>query len=198
MKGVRSTVKGAMGGCDIEMMNTHFYGSRLVSAVKRNKVPESVVTEAAERITRTILKFERQEDPQSYDKSCLSCQKHRDLALEVAEKSMVLLKNDEANLPWDLTQGQQVAVIGKLAKKGNIGDYGSSRVFPAYITTVVESVEKLLEPKGVKVVYNSGKSIGAAKNLAASSDGKTRVYKPRLKGIVSVMRPSSGPCCLWL
>ena len=169
--GVRNTVKAALGGCDIEMMNTRFYGPRLVAAVEEGKVPESVVNESAQRIARTILKFDRRQDPETYDKSLLSCQAHKDLALEAAEKSFVLLKNDNANLPWDMNKIKQVAVMGTLAKKGNIGDYGSSRVFPPYTTNPVDSLKELLEPNGVRVVYNSGKHIGSAAKLAASSDG---------------------------
>ena len=51
------------------------------------------------------------------------------LALETAEKGITLIKNSNNVLPFN-DKKFKIAVIGRLADKENIGDHGSSRVFP--------------------------------------------------------------------
>jgi beta-glucosidase len=72
------------------------------------------------------------------------CHQHRKLAHEVAQKSMVLLKNgtvkDETDqnkplLPLSRTSFSKFAVIGRLANTENTGDYESSIVSSPKIAT---------------------------------------------------------------
>ena len=93
--GVRNTEKSATAGLDIEMPAVRFYGKKLLKAVKEGKVPEKYVDESAFRVARTVLKFETAPDPVSeYPKSLIGCKEHISLALEAAEKSMVLMQNN--------------------------------------------------------------------------------------------------------
>jgi beta-glucosidase len=133
---VRNTEKSATAGLDIEMPAVSFYGKNLLKAVKEGKVPEKYVDESAFRVARTVLKFETAPDPASeYPKSLIGCKEHISLALEAAEKSMVLMQNKGSVLPFDKTKIKKVLVAGKLANLENIGDHGSSRVRPAYVVT---------------------------------------------------------------
>ncbi len=70
--------------------------------------------------------------------SVLACPEHVALAKRAAEESITLIKN-EGVLPFDKETVHKLALIGKLAKAPNIGDYGSSRVRPPYVVTIEES-----------------------------------------------------------
>ncbi len=168
--GVKDTVEAANGGMDIEMPFTRFFGRKLKKAVRKGLVVERTIDEAVQRIIRTVLKFALAQDPRDYDKNLIACDEHRELALEAAEKSMVLLKNRDNVLPFDRSKIKKVAVIGKLAAIPNIGDHGSSRVRPPYVITILEGMKKYLG-EDVQLVYNDGKNLdeagAAARNAGA-------------------------------
>lgn len=165
--GTKSTVDAANNGLDVEMCNTNFYGDKLVEAVKKNEVNESVIDEAALRIVRTLLAAAEAEDPESYDRSIISCVKHIELAKKAAAKAMTLIKNENQVLPLgkDLNN---ILVLGKLANVENIGDHGSSRVFPYYTVTPLQGIVDVA--KGSNVTYYSGEDIQKAADLAKSAD----------------------------
>lgn len=165
--GLKDTIAGANGGMDIEMCHTKYFGDNLVEAVKNGQVDEEVVDEAAKRIIRTLLAFTEADDKE-YDKNLISSEEHKKLALEVAEKSMTLMQNTNDVLPFLKEDSKRVAVIGDLGNKGNIGDHGSSRVYPEYIITPLEGVKNLLPD--AEVVYSDGEDIEVAKDLASSAD----------------------------
>lgn len=168
--GVKDTVEAVEGGCDIEMASTKYYGKRLVKAVRAGDVPEATIDEAVRRIVRTILMFTEADDPiDGYPPSLIASKAHIALALEAAEKSIVLLKNDAAALPFDRTKIKKLALIGQLGVADNIGDHGSSRVHPPYVVTPLESLQKLLDPS-TEILYSSGKKISEAVRIASEAD----------------------------
>jgi beta-glucosidase len=168
--GVKDTVEAAEGGCDIEMASTRYYGKRLVKAVRAGQVSEANIDEAVRRIVRTILMFAEADDPlPDYPHSLVASQEHIALALEAAEKSIVLLKNDLDTLPWDPTAIKKLALIGKLGKMENIGDHGSSRVHPPYVVTPIEGLKKLLG-HSVEILYSNGARLTEAVEYAKMAD----------------------------
>lgn len=92
------------------------------------------------------------------------------LSQEVAEKSMVLLKNNGV-LPFNPKGMKQVLVVGQLAKSGNLGEwhYVPDHNF-SNIITPLRGLRKLLHPYGVSVVYASGEDLNEVKFLAQKSD----------------------------
>jgi len=168
--GVKDTVEAAEGGCDIEMASTKYYGKRLVKAVRTGQVPEATIDEAVRRIVRTILMFAEAGDPlPEYPHGLIASQEHIALALEAAEKSIVLLKNDPVILPWDRTVIKKLALIGKLGTVENIGDHGSSRVHPPHVVTPLKGLQKLLGPS-TEIFYSNGASIAEAVKYASAAD----------------------------
>jgi len=163
--GVNDTVEAANGGQDLEMVITNYFGDNLVKAVRDGFVPESKVDEAALRLIRTVLAFDR--GHKEYDMSVVGCPAHIALAKRAAEESVTLIKN-EGVLPLDKKAVRKLAVIGKLANVENIGDHGSSRVYPAYAVTPLEGIAKVAPD--VEVVYADGSNIEAAKKAAAEAD----------------------------
>lgn len=165
--GIKDTVEAANGGMDIEMCHTKFFGDKLVEAVRNQQVSEDKINEAAVRIVRTLLAF-AEADHETYSKEVIACEQHVALALEAAEKSMTLIKNNQQVLPFSKTATKRIAVIGELGNKGNIGDYGSSRVFPPYVVTPLEGIKRLLPD--AEVVFDNGADMETAKSLAKSVD----------------------------
>ncbi len=137
--GTRSTVASALAGLDIEMPDATFYGAKLLDAVERGKVSLTVIDDAVCRVLRVKLGFGlEREEPVSKD--VIECQAHLELALEVAHKSVVLLKNERSILPLDADSLSRVAVVGRLANQENTGDRGSSAVKSSIVTTVLSGI----------------------------------------------------------
>jgi len=169
MNGLRDTVKGISGGLDVEMPRAKYYGRKLEKAVKLGKVPLNLVDDSVRRILRTTLKFTTKEDPQKYDSDVIGCDDHVLLAREVAEKSMVLLKNQDNLLPLNSDEMDTMAVIGPLADKKNTGDHGSSNVRQKNIITHLQGIKNCVGNK-VKVIHNEGIDIDVAQQIAQSVD----------------------------
>ncbi len=115
------------------------------------------------------MRFNHHWDAELYSKTQVASKAHTQLALESARKSMVLLKNENHVLPLDRTQVHTIAIIGELAKIKNIGDHGSSRVFPPYVVTAFEGIKKVAGPT-IKILYYSGKDAKKAALLAKQVD----------------------------
>ena len=151
--GIRDGVAAANGGMDLEMNVTQYFGKRLEAAVHEGLVPEERIDESVRRLLRKKIQFSAVGTPERYGPQALACQAHRDLALEAAEKSVVLLKNDQQALPLDERTIRKVVVAGPLAGTPNIGDEkGSSAVFPPYVITPIEGLRERLGPD-VELVY---------------------------------------------
>lgn len=162
--GVKDTVEAANGGQDMEMCITNYFGDNLVKAVKDGFVSESVVDEAALRIVRTILAFDR--GHKEYDMSVVGCKEHIELAKKAARESITLIKNENI-LPLKKSIAK-VAVLGKLANYENIGDHGSSCVYPEYVVTPLQGIAKIAPD--VEIVYQDGSDMESAKNAAKEAD----------------------------
>ena len=94
----------------------------------------------------------------------------RDLSQEIAEKSMVLLKN-EGQLPFDVRGMKRVLVVGELAKSGNLGEW---HYVPSHdfwnIVTPLRGIRRYLKKYGVNVVYTSGEDLNELQMLAQTAD----------------------------
>lgn len=119
--GVAADLKDAarlsiLGGLDMDMMSDA-YALHLQELVEEGSVPLNIVDEAVRRVLHLKLSlglFERPYADAALAERMTLRQDLSDLALEVAQESMVLLKNQDDILP--LTPGtQRIALIGPLA-----------------------------------------------------------------------------------
>ncbi len=163
--GVRDTVEAANGGQDMEMMWTQWFGDRLVKAVQDGFVPEERINEAALRIVRTLIAFDK--DHKEYDMSVVGCPEHIAVAKKVAEEAITLIKNEDV-LPLKRSETKKLALIGKLANTAIIGDHGSSWVRPPYVVTPEEGLKKA--NPDCEVIFNDGSDLESAKKLAKEAD----------------------------
>ena len=166
---LHDTPKAALAGLDIEMPIPRFYGPRLVAAVRRGEVPETAVDRSVRRILATVLRFAAAADPQAYPRSLVACPGHVALAQEAAEKSLVLLKNEEGLLPLDRGRVRRLAVVGRLARRANLGDRGSSRVHPPGAVTPLAGLGGLLGG-AAEILYDSGADPTRAAAAARRAD----------------------------
>lgn len=112
----------ALAGCDMDMESSA-YVAHLVSLVKEKKVPLALIDDSVKRIL--TLKFELGlfDDPYRYcdaerEKAVINSEANHQAVLDVAKKSIVLLKNDGNLLPF-AKSGQNIALIGPLAADKN-------------------------------------------------------------------------------
>ncbi len=104
-------------GVDMDMQG-EVYFKYLKKQVEEGLVKESQIDDAVRRILKIKFKLGLFDDPYRYcneerEKKLIYAPEHLEAALDVAKKSMVLLKNDNHALP--LKRGEKIAVIGELA-----------------------------------------------------------------------------------
>jgi len=168
--GIRNTELAANAGLDIEMPSEEDYGDKLLMAVNDGMVSEKVIDESAFRVARTVLKFETAPDPLSdYPETLIGSKDHISLALEAAQKSIVLMQNKSNVLPLNKDGIKNVLVVGELAITENIGDHGSSQVRPAYVVTPLQGLNNLYG-ENISFTHIPGENLEMAKHLATNSD----------------------------
>lgn len=137
--GIRDTEACLRAGLDVEMMFTMQYSAgKIKKCLKTGKLNESHIDRAVQNILSVLI---RQVPRIKLRPMSTVCSKeHRDLALEIAEKGMVLLENDGV-LP--LSKDTKVLVTGPYANEANVGDHGSSRVYDPKIVTPYSGIARL-------------------------------------------------------
>ncbi|HME52309.1 MAG TPA: glycoside hydrolase family 3 C-terminal domain-containing protein [Candidatus Lokiarchaeia archaeon] len=168
--GVRDGIAAINGGLDIEMpFKMHMKPGNLLKAIKRCKITETLIDDSVLRILRQKLRFNLPDASNRFTRDKVACPEHEAVALEVARKSIVLLKNDGSLLPLAASANKNVAVIGRLAKAANIGDHGSSRVRPPHVITPWEGITANVKDSCI-VSYHDGKNVASAVATARIAD----------------------------
>jgi beta-glucosidase len=141
-------------GLDLEMPGpAKYFGQALEAAVNNWQVDERWVDDAVRRILKMLLRSGAiTEDTLPLGSGDTPA--HRALARELANESMVLLKNDNDLLPLDPVRIRKLAVIG-LNATAEVSGGGSSRVDPHYWVTPLEG---LLAKFGdqIEILYEPG------------------------------------------
>lgn len=168
--GTYDAVDSINAGLNIEMPIQQVYTrDDIEAAIEEGKISESDLDRLILQTLKTRLKYAFADDKVHYDLSLLEKPEHVQLALEAAEKGMVLLKNDGV-LPFSKGGDKTVAVIGRLADIENTGDHGSSRTKPSYVVTPYEGLRDYHQALGNKVVLDDGSDLERARKLAESAD----------------------------
>lgn len=131
---VADHVAAIKAGLDLEMPGK---GQRsvdeIVRAVKEGHLQEATLNRSVLRILRTVEKWGKDvAEAKPYDKD-----KQHDFARQAADDSIVLLKNENRQLP--LKDGQSLAIIGELAAKPRFEGGGSSHVNAHQVVTPLEA-----------------------------------------------------------
>jgi beta-glucosidase len=108
-------------------------------------------------------------------KEIINSPAHDELALEVARKSVVLLKNNENILPLTIQNYKKIAVIGPNADAMRLGGYSPQK--PKYFVTILDGLRKkygdqieFSYAQGCDIASDKTDKIDEAVKLAKSSD----------------------------
>jgi beta-glucosidase len=159
-----ATEKAVIAGSDMDM-EAHYYVAELVNSVKSGKVNESLVDDAVRRILRVKFELGLFDDPYQYcnearEKSEIGSKANNDAVLDIAKKSIVLLKNEKNILPLKKV-GQKIALIGALANDKN-SPLGSWRI-ASDDNTAVSVLEGMQQYKGNQLTYEKGTEVTIGK-----------------------------------
>ncbi|MEN8824786.1 MAG: beta-glucosidase BglX [Wenyingzhuangia sp.] len=147
----------ANAGSDMDM-ESNAYVDELANLVREGKVEEALIDDAATRILQVKFELGLFDDPYKYcnkerEEKLLGHQKIQKASLDMAKKSIVLLKNENSLLPLK-KKGQHIAVIGVLASD-KTSPLGSWRI-AAKDGTAVSVLEGLSQYDGNKISYSKG------------------------------------------
>lgn len=169
--GLRDTEKGIRAGMNIEMPFAKQYRFKKVQRlIKDGKIRESDIDALVFPVVRTKLLFSMADDQKIYPKSIIGSAEHRLLAKEAAEKSAVLLKNDNQLLPLSTYKLKKIAVLGSLADVRQTGDHGSSRTFPDYIVSPLDGIKNYLNTKNIPVQNAPNTDVTAIRQICSDAD----------------------------
>ncbi len=151
-----SAYQAITAGVDLEAPGRYAYGE-LEGLVRSGKLPQAVVDTAVSNILRVKFKMGLFDRP--YRKpEALAKKVHKkesiSLAQQIAEESIVLLKNSDNLLPLDKKKIKSVAVIGPNADKVQFGDYSITKNND-YGTTILEGIRSYVG-NDLKVNYAEG------------------------------------------
>lgn len=173
-----AAVMGINAGVDLEAARPDAY-ARLSDLVKAGKVKEEQIDAAVRRILRAKFMAGLFDKPYP-DPERLSEVVHRPehvaLALEVAQESAVLLKNDSTLLPLDASKLKSIAVIGPNADQVQYGDYTYTRDNRSGVTILqglrdrLGSRVQINYAKGCNITGRDRSGIAAAVEAASKSD----------------------------
>ena len=148
----RAAQLAVQAGVDVETPSLNCFRG-LIKSVEDGEFPVELIDRSVRRILKAKFRMGLFENPYADKKmvmKLLDSKEHRGLALEVARKSIILLKNDGI-LPIRKT-ARSIAVIGPNAAAVRIGNYGSSG---RRVVTALEGI-KAQALKSVKVSYSKG------------------------------------------
>ena len=175
----------ANAGSDMDM-ESYAYVEHLEELVKEGKVKEALIDDAVRRILKVKFELGLFEDPYKYldekrEKEVVGSDENQKAVLDMARKSIVLLKNDNNLLPLK-KEGQRIALIGPLAADKN-SPLGSWRL-AADDDTAISVLEGLTQYEN-NAAINDGNKITASQGVVSSSGsvfksssgGNTIVYE---------------------
>ena len=146
-----------LGGSDMDMESS-IYIYELEKLIEENKISVAQIDDAVRRILRIKFELGLFEDPYRYcdeerEKEITGSKEIMDAALEVAKKSIVLLKNENEILPLK-KKGVTIGLIGPLAADKN-SPLGNWRI-GADDNTAVSVLEGLQNYKGNNISHAQG------------------------------------------
>ena len=151
--GTHSTMGAALGGLCVQMTGDNYFGQALIDSVRNGALPESVVDDKVREILR--LRFAIEPVPEDVANTIMTSQPEtQQVAYEIAQKSIVLLKN-EGNLPIS-KEVKKIAVIGQNAVLTTAAGGIGAGVKTLYEISPLEGIRKRAAEAGVEVAYAPG------------------------------------------
>ena len=135
--GNNDRVESVRQGGTLEMPSSNGQTDRhIVKAVQEGRLDESILDEQVDRMLELIFSTQPHVTGKHYDRDT-----HHAVAARVAEKSAVLLKNEDNILP--LNKKRSVAVIGDFAKTPRYQGAGSSKINPTKLDCGLDALKDI-------------------------------------------------------
>ena len=152
--GTHSTMGAALGGLCVQMTGDNYFGQALIDSVRNGALDEAVVDAKVREILR--LRFAIDPVPEDVANTVMTSQPEtQKIAYEIAQKSIVLLKNEAGNLPI-AKDVKKIAVIGQNAVLTTAAGGIGAGVKTLYEISPLEGIQARAEKAGVEVVYAPG------------------------------------------
>jgi beta-glucosidase len=183
--------KALAAGVDYDLSDGSVYAT-LTDQVRDGKIPEAELDLAVQRVLAAKFRLGLFENPfvdPDYAQKTTNSPEHQQLALKVAQKAIVLLKNDNNLLPLDLKKLKTIAVIGPNAADVHLGGY-SRDPGPGNQISIVDGIRKR-SGDGVKVLYAEGCKITTGKQ-GWSAWYENKVTQPDPKAEVETIRAAAA------
>ena len=151
--GTHSTMGAMLHGLNVQMTGSNYLGQPVIDSIATGALTEDLVDEKVRQILR--VRFAIEPVPADVANTVMTSQpESQQIAREVAEKSIVLLKN-EGILPIK-AEVKKIAVIGQNAVlKTQSGGMGAG-VKALYEVTPLEGITRRAGEKGIEVNYAPG------------------------------------------
>ncbi|WP_339654096.1 beta-glucosidase BglX [Flavobacterium frigidarium] len=151
-------------GSDMDM-ESNAYVEHLVALVHEGKVEQRLIDDAARRILKVKFELGLFDNPYKYcdearETETVGKPAFQEAVLDIAKKSIVLLKNDNDLLPLKKS-GQKIAIIGALAND-KTSPLGSWRI-AADDNTAVSVLEGMQKYKDNKIFYKKGADVATGR-----------------------------------
>jgi len=180
-------------GVDLELPDPDTF-PELAGEVRSGRTAEAEVNGAVTRVLRAKFLaglFERPYvDPDEAER-VTNTPEHQALALDVARKAMVLLKNDGGLLPLDRTRLRTIAVVGPNARGVHLGGYsrdpGRGVDVVSGITVKVGSAVKVVHAEGVRIT--EGEANWSQDAVVFADPAKNR---QRIQEAIAAARPADA------
>src|SRR5437899_11471090 len=171
-------LKASAAGLDQEQPLDDFYGATYKQAVESGKISVAELDEHVRRVLRSEFASGIVDFP--VQKSVVDVQAGLETSRLLAERSIVLLKNEKGILPLDPGKIRSIAVIGHHADIGMISGGGSAQVDPPgsqepkwqsqvwFPTSPLQAIRA--KHANLRVAFDSGANFESAAELASKSD----------------------------
>jgi beta-glucosidase len=188
--------KAITAGSDMDM-ESRSYSANLSTLVKDGKISEALIDDAARRVLRKKFELGLFDDPfrfcdEQREKEAINNNNNHLVARDVAQKSIVLLKNEKHLLPLAKTY-KTIAVIGPLAKSKEdmLGFWNVPWTDNSHVVSLYDGLAKKLGD-GTKLLYAKGAEIHDSSRIGFADAVKTAMQADVVIVSVGEKRDMSG------
>ncbi len=188
-------------GCDLNCGSAY---RKLMDAYEEDLITEEQITEAAVRLYTIRVMLGEFEDDRPYSDIAyqqLDAPEHRQLNLEAAQQSLVLLKNEDNFLPLNPSEPLKIAVVGPNAMSftalegnynGRASEYitpvdGIRQVFPNAHVTVATGSDLCIEERsswhGFRYLHTEGAAAASEADITVLCLGLDRTIEGEETGV---------------
>lgn len=192
-----AAVDAVMHGTDVECGTNVYY--TLINAVNEGKITERQIDISLRRLFEVRFKLGLFDPPEKVKyaqtpASVIESKEHRDLALKMAQQSIVLLKNEQHVLPLS-KKIKKIAVVGPNADN-SISVLGNYNGTPSHVVTALEGIKKKVPNASIvyeKAINFTNDTLLQYRDMSSlfSVDGKMGVKAEYFNNLELSGRPSA-------